>query len=79
MRTLSRAIILLMSTVLVGCGQGFDDQMTCRHAAGPEPDAAAGLLGLAGVAIKASDPVWVSWQHGVDACVKSRVEARRST
>jgi hypothetical protein len=66
-----RAIrIALLAIPLSGCGQGFHDQMTCRHVAGPEPGAELMLLGLVGALAMASMDSHKIWQHDVDTCVR---------
>lgn len=68
MRTI-RAILLAIP--LAGCGQGFHDQMSCRHSAGREPGTELMLFGLAGaIAMSASDD-HKAWQQSVDVCLQS--------
>jgi len=68
-----------MLATLCGCTgmqHGWTAERDCRAAAGPEPDAAADLLGMAGYTLAQQDPERAAWTRQVDDRFRARMAGR---
>jgi hypothetical protein len=63
--------LILIGTAVIGLSgcAGYQRQMACRDAAGPQPGAALQAFGVFGAIAMEAQPEWQDWNRRVVACV----------
>ena len=62
-----KVLLILLPLACASCA-AVQQRYACEQQAGPKPDAAADLFGLAGYAIASQDPARQAWEARVEAC-----------